>query len=128
MPCSGCGSTYNSHHSWCPKSDIDASEVHRIEKLERERMKHQQLHGVDGNMVTVDAETCYKILAGTQVWLAINGKDKPMITSKTVVYTDEDLRQGTVSEYHFHLPSNDKQAKWLIAKKDDVKVFERVRM
>ena len=89
----------------------------------------RQHHNVDGNIVAVDAETCYKIYAGTQVWLVIDGiEDKSIVTQKAVVYTDEDLKTVSAGEYHFNLPLNNKRAAWLIAKRDDVNVFERVCM
>lgn len=70
-------------------------------------------------------ETCYKICTGTWVWLVVNAIDIPMITQKAVVYTSGDLKLISSGEYHFDLPPNNKRAAWLIARRDDVKLFQR---
>ena len=88
----------------------------------------KQHHKVDGNMVTVQAETRYRIRKGTLVHLVIDGADTAMVTEKAVFYTRDDIKAELHSEYHFYLPANNRRAEWLIVKKDDVNVFERHQM
>ena len=75
--------------------------------------------------LTVDAEVeiSYIIYRGTKVWLVIGGMDEPMITERDVVYTRKDIIKELDNEYHFRLPPNNKQAEWLIARKNDVSVL-----
>ena len=99
-----------------------------LNQLSMKQQHMKQRHTIDGKPRSVEIETRYKILKGTQVWLVIGLQDKAIITERDVVYTSEDIEMDLPKEYHFKLPPNDKWAVKLIVKKVNVVEIERIIM
>ena len=88
----------------------------------------RQHHVVDGAARIVETTICYKVPQNTQCWLSINMDDIPFITTKAVVYADDDLLKVKYRNYNFRLPPNDKNASHIIVPEECVIRFERHAM